>query len=349
MKGAYFLNNRERYYYFDFLRVAAVLGVIVVHLSAQYWYTSDIKSLAWQSLNFYDSITRWVVPVFIMISGALFLSPEKEIPLRKIYSKYILRLLIALIFWSFFYALIKYNDEKNFRKALETFILGDLHLWFLYMIMGLYMILPFMKKIAASEILTKYFLVLALLFASIFPHVIKIISLFSVENGVLFERFINRFRVNLVLGYSGYFLLGYVLNNISITKRQERIIYFAGVVGFLITIFMTIVASFINGGPTEIFYTYFNVNVICESTAVFVFFKKHFTRENKIIRALSKYSFGAYLVHMAIVIELRAFGLDTMTFNPLFSVPVIAVIVFVISFFISGVLNHIPILKKYIV
>ena len=96
-------------------------------------------------------------------------------------------------------------------------------------------------------------------------------------------------------------------------------------------------------------YSSHSVNVMCESVAVFVFFKRHFTRESRIIWTLSKYSFGAYLVHAAVIGVIAKLGLDSLTFNPLFSVPVISVIVFTVSFVISAVMNHIPMLKKYVI
>ena len=83
---------------------------------------------------------------------------------------------------------------------------------------------------------------------------------------------------------------------------------------------------------------------------VFIFFKRNFYRANKFIRHLSQYSFGAYLVHDEIIIQVtRRIGLNAFSFNPVISVPVIALIVFVISFVISAVINNIPVLKKYIV
>lgn len=88
---------------------------------------------------------------------------------------------------------------------------------------------------------------------------------------------------------------------------------------------------------------------MCEAAAVFVFFRERLNFPVRFMRALSQYSFGAYLAHPAVIEFLAELGLDSLTFSPAASIPVIAVIVFVISFGISAVLNHIPVLKKYIV
>ena len=331
----------SRCHYFDFLRVAGAFAVMVLHVAASKWHTTDIHTFEWEVMNFYDSIVRWAVPVFVMISGALFLS--RDIPVRKIYSKYIFRIFTAFVFWSFFYVCL--NDILG-----VYFIQGRfLHMWFLFMIAGLYMIVPFVKKIAESESLTKYFLALAFLFAFVLPESVKIISLFSEEHGKIAGTFADNFHLQFVGGFTGYFLLGYFLNSAKISRRAERVIYFAGIAGFAATVLMSLHASLFMGKPSG-FYNDHTVNVMFESISVFVFFKAKFNRPSRIIRALSRYSFGAYLVHVAVIgIIMNKLGLNTLTFNPWLSIPVISVIVFVISFGISAVLNQIPVLKKYIV
>ena len=77
----------ERKTYCDYLRLIATFAVVVLHVAASNWYSTDVNGLEWQSFNFYDSVVRWGVPIFVMISGSLFLS--REISIRKIYSKYI--------------------------------------------------------------------------------------------------------------------------------------------------------------------------------------------------------------------------------------------------------------------
>ena len=339
----------SRKHYFDFLRVAACFAVIVIHVAAQNWYTTDVNSFEWQVLNFYDSIARFGVPIFVMISGALFLS--KDIPLRRIYSKYIFRIVTAFLFWSFAYAAMDYMKTGDILKASAQFIKGHYHMWFLFMIVGLYMIVPFMRKIAESESLTKYFLCLAVIFAYIIPEAVDIISVVSEKYSTFAGSVVNNFNMCFVMGFSGYFLLGHVLNTIELSPKVERAIYLAGILGAASTVLMSVFSSMIRN---ETFLLYDNhnnasLNVMCESAAIFVFFKRPFTREVRIIGRLSQYSFGAYLVHAAAINVIAKLGLDSLTFNPLFSVPAVSVMVFALSFGISAVLNHLLVLKKYIV
>ena len=304
----------------------------------------------WHVLNFYHGcLVRWAVPVFVMISGALFLNPDKNIPIKKLYSKYILRITSAFVFWSFLYSCAWYFEKQSgIIGAFKHFLSGNYHLWFLFMISGLYVIVPFVRQIAESHFLTQYFLMLTIIFTFIMPECANLIGLFSQESSILARKLINTIDLRFVSGYAGYFLLGYFLDRTYLSRKTELFIYTAGAAGLIISIITSALGSLYKNEPF-VSYGNFTVEVLCLSIAVFVFFKTHFNHENSIVRKLSQYSFGAYLVHAAVIPVLRKIGLHALTFNPVFSVPVIAVIVFMLSFIISAVLNHIPVLKKYIV
>ncbi len=86
-KSVYAEKPEKRIVYIDYLRVVAILGVIMLHVSAQNWYNIDVSSFAWQTFNFFDAISRYGVSIFVMISGALFLG--KDISIKTICKKYI--------------------------------------------------------------------------------------------------------------------------------------------------------------------------------------------------------------------------------------------------------------------
>ena len=132
-------QNNNRIFYIELLRVISMIAVVVLHTASAKINSIDIGNLDWQVLIFFDSATRWCVPVFVMISGILFLNPKKEITIKSIYQKYIPRLLVILLVWNFLYAVFSCFIDHAF--SLQTFIsnllLGPVHMWFLYMIIGL--------------------------------------------------------------------------------------------------------------------------------------------------------------------------------------------------------------------
>lgn len=82
--------KESRVAYFDYLRVYAIAIMIISHVSAQNWYVTDVNTFEWQTFNIFDSISRQAVPIFVMISGSLFL--EKSIQLKKLYKKNIFQI-----------------------------------------------------------------------------------------------------------------------------------------------------------------------------------------------------------------------------------------------------------------
>ena len=344
------MKNDSRVVYLDLLKIIASFAVIVLHTSAMYWARVDVNSFDWQVFNIYDSIVRWCVPIFVMVSGALFLS--RDISIKKIYSKYILRIIIAFIVWSLVYALIDLYHGCSFETFVIQFIKGHYHLWFLYMIVGLYMIIPFLKKIIQDEKLIRYFLILSFIITMIIPICIDLLNpIFPTVCDVI-KYILEKTSLEFVVGYSFYFVIGYCLYNKVINKKTEIIIYILGLFGIIITILGTMIITHIYQEPLAIFYKNLTFNVALTSIAIFVFFKQHSNIANKypgLIYKLSKYSFGVYLVHLIILETLDKYDINVLLFNSFLSVPFISIIVIIISYIVSAVLNNIPVLKKYIV
>lgn len=338
--------------YFDYLRVFAALAVMILHISAQNWYSTDVNQIEWQTFNFFDSIVRWGVPVFFMISGSLFLT--NEVPIKRLYLKYILRMVVAFCFWSVIYAL--FADLDKAQRILVT-IQGHYHMWFILTIIGLYICVPLIKPIVSNDDRIRYFLMLSLLFTFIIPQTITLINDFGrgfFINGInAVKSDVDNMNLHFVIGYVGYFILGYYMNRVDLTRRQRVIIYILGILGFAFTVMADLAVALKTQAYCSHYYSAFTLNVLFEAVAVFTWFKYrkyNHQRLNAAAQKLSRYSFGAYLVHALIIEQLNfRLGINTLSFHPVLSVLFIAAITFISSFAISALLNHIPIIKKYIV
>lgn len=345
----------NRIIYLDYLRVIATVAVMMLHVAAQHWYTSDIRSLNWHVFNVYDGATRWCVPVFVMISGALFL--PRDVSTKTLYKKYILRLVVAYLVWGVIYSLLNPLlglADFSLGYMLRTVISGAAHMWFLPMIVGLYMCIPLLRPIARDRKLAAYFLLLAFLFQFLRPIVFNLTQDFAgglAAKGVSeLQNVFASMSLHLVLGYAGYFVAGYVLRQAEIGPKLRGVIYALGVLGLLATIFLTVFVSYRGAMMTDTYYSYFSLNVALMATALFVLFKykvKASPRAQRRMPRLSKYSFGAYLVHVLIIDIVKSVGLETIRFTPILSVPVITLIVAVLSFAISFILNKIPFVNQY--
>ena len=170
-------EKSERVLYLDAIRGAATIAVIILHIAAQNFYINPHEP-AWNIFNLIDSGVRWGVPVFVMISGALFL--EKDISIKDILRKYIFRIAVAYVFWSALYAfLYKYhNGNASIKDTLREFLLGHYHMWYLPMIAGLYLVIPLMKPITQDELAEKWFIILGCIFTIVLPHMSSLAPFF---------------------------------------------------------------------------------------------------------------------------------------------------------------------------
>lgn len=353
----------KRKVYCDYLRLVATFAVVFIHVAASNWSNVDVNGIQWQVFNIYDSLVRWGVPIFVMISGALFLN--RDVPIKNIYSKYVLRMVIAFVSWSLFYAILttdtfQHGLINSLKSHIGTLVTGHYHMWFVLMIIGLYMCIPFMKKIISDETVMKYFLKLSFIFAFLIPWVLKIVNDFVGSNNSMIQKMVTTIDSNLmnmgmsmVLGYSFYFILGYYLDRIEIKKDVRVMIYVAGILGFIFTVVADAGMSIKTQVANSNYYGNFEVNVLLEVIAVHTLFKYHtFQNEkvNQFVVVLSKFGFGAYLIHTFIIESMAAIlHFDTLSMNAWISVPLISIIVFGVSMGISAVLNHIPVIKKYCV
>lgn len=344
------VNAKSRIEYLDPLRILAMLAVIVLHVSCENWNSMNAASFEFQVFSAFNSISRWGVAAFVMISGAIFLN--RKIPMKVMLSRYILRLVIAYLFWSIVYSL--FISGNSLTGHLSTIVQGHYHMWFIPMMIGLYLCLPFFRAIVRNARITRYFLLLSLAFAFVVPYIVLLVSTFgsepvkkavSVLNGP-----VSDLNLNIVAGYASYFILGYYLNNTDIKKSLRILIYVLGILSFVSVVLLNSLASVKTQSTVGVFSGDFSLNTLLEAAALFLAFKYGKCRSSRPVTYLSKCCFGAYLVH-ALVIEqtVKLTGLNTLSFYPLLSVPVISLIVFIVSFSVSALINRIPFINKYIV
>lgn len=220
----------QRTIYFDYLRVIACFAVIVLHVSAMQIQNYSVPTIEWNVINLYDSATRFCVPIFLMISGALFLNPEKQLSWRRLYTHYIFRIAIAFIFWSFIYACYVFtpNEEPSF---FTLFLWGHVHLWFLWLIVGQYMLVPILRTIVQNRLVMEYFLSFSLMLGYVFPFVFELLRLFVtpllpiVELG---EMCFDKLHLQMFSGYTFFFVLGHYLHTTILKRNIENILIVLG-------------------------------------------------------------------------------------------------------------------------
>lgn len=343
--------------YMDIMRILAAFAIVMIHASTETWASSPIGSAAWNTMNFYDAISRWGVPVFVMISGALFLGREHTY--KKLFQKNILHILIVFIVWNLVYATVPYIRHPEMLQPSSVvdrfFELGN-HLWFLLMILGIYLIVPMLRKIVENEKIAWAFVILSFIFAVFLPQAIDLLKLGSDSAAAIINRFVSALKLNFVLGYPGYFVLGYLLHKTALKTGVRITLYLLGLLGAAATVFGTWLLSVQEGKVNLLFFDYITVNVFFTAVAVFVAVKQLFDRPIKSEKGsnwlafFSRCTFGVYLVHpLLIQFAVNLFRFDVANWFPILSIPVFAIVIFVISSLISFVMNKIPFVRKWLV
>lgn len=342
---------KNRILWLDLLRIAAAFAVVLTHVTR-----SSLRSAAfsnpriWLQMVSFNSAVRWQNPVFFMISGALLLGREPNIP--KLYKKNLLRFVIAFFVWSTVYAILQFDPQQGAIKLIRNIIDGPSIFWFIPTLAGLYMLTPLFRQLVKNERYMKYYLVISFIFAFVLKQAASIAGLFSEGlESMLLE---PRSRLGLSVGNSSfYFVFGYYLANVKLSKKQSTAAAVLGLIGFISTAAGTVILSRIMGYSVELLFNLATVNALLESMLVFLAFRKLFEnhtfgeRAQRVITSVSKWTFGTYLIHFAIILILQQYGIHALRFTPLISVPILSVSIFAVSLLISALLNQIPIFNKY--
>lgn len=346
-------KNTCRIIYLDYLRIISAFFIIIIHVAAQNKYVTDVNSYEWQVFNVYDGMSRWAVSVFIMISGALFLN--KDVSIKDMYMKYVFKMLTEFLFWSLIYAI--YSNGKDVGEIIYAVIHGHYHMWFILMITGLYICTPIIKLVKDNTRIMLYFMVLALIFSIIIPQIVSLVNDFGNNRLQILVNSLNDsidiMGMKMVMGYTCYYLLGYYLNKIDLSREKRFVLYFCGIIGIFVTIYLDAILSIDKGVCVSDYSVPLSMNVLLTSSAVFVLFKQYFSNYDKMgfhLYKISEFCLGIYLVH-PLVIDLldKCIAINTLSFNAVVSVFIISIIVFVGSLLVAVILKTIPIIRKFIV
>lgn len=335
--------------YISVLNVLAAISVVIIHTNGwSFWsYTTD---KIWVINNIIESVFYFAVPIFFMTMGVTLIGYREKYSTKEFLKKRFGKTLIPFIFWSLFG--IFYQVVITGRMTLDTISFVTLFnaimstsyvyiFWFFIALFAVYLFVPLLSSVEKGlrKNVFSYLLICCLFFNSVFPFINNIFNL----------------RLNLpisfVLGneYVVYLLLGYLLHNCKLNKKQEIFIYVLGIVGLLMHIIGTYNLSISSFMIDKTYKGYTNVPCILYSSAIFLFVKNICgVIKNKrffiTVNILKDYTFAIYLLHWFVM------DLITIIFNPntrnllyTFGMPVIII---PICLFLTYAIRKIPIIKK---
>jgi len=178
--------------FLDVLRVLATCAVVLMHVLTGATDVTDASIVPeYRSLllSVMDLVT-WCVPIFLLISGYLFLNPERTLTYPVMIKKYCRRIALAILLFGVPYAASELVvAERTFRirmipEALKMTLTGHTwsHMWYLYLILFLYLITPLLKKVLRVLPVWGVAAVMAVIFlgSSVAPFLNKVLDVNSI-------------------------------------------------------------------------------------------------------------------------------------------------------------------------
>lgn len=328
----------------DSCRLIAMLGVIVIHVSAPIFYNYKNIGLGdFLTANALDSIARVAVPLFAMLSGALLLGRETSGAFRGVASR-IIKVAVPLAFWSVIHVFwISYWQglPLNIPSALAQALNGPVmyHLWFVYMIIGIYIVLPLLQPLSAALLSSKYF-------AAYF------FAIWFLTNAVRIyhhEPLLNHLVLTDFLHWPGYFLLGFYLAHSEAVKKLST--WYSGIMFVLASVTTFLASWYLNSKsptPVETALEYFSPNVMIASIAAFMLIGKIRISEKlaRPVAFLSGLVFPVYFMHLLVIDLIKAgmfgFTLPLATLSTFGSIVSLSLSAFVVCLILTALSRLVP-------
>jgi surface polysaccharide O-acyltransferase-like enzyme len=355
------MSKKETLLWADVLKIASIFAVVLIHAAAPFLLQYHKQGgAAWWAGNAYDSLARWCIPLFFMLSGAFLIPEASQLSLKSFFSRRFRRVFIPFVVWSGIYFLwrIHVNGEAlAWKSFLPLFLREPLyyHLWFFYVLVELYLLAPIVAvfTVHARKSTLWYFFILCIIFGSLLPQI---------QTYVKLDTYFTLGKSSAIFAYVGIFMLGHVLREI-LPSAAVRVVW---TLIFLLALSVTAFGTYLltvrqnNGVLGELFYEYFSVNVTLMAVAVYLNGKcipqpAGGTADKPVLNLIQLIATcvpGIYLIHPMMMTlfarEVLGFTLTGANLPPTFGIPLFALAVFTGSLICVLVLKLIPGIK-YIV
>lgn len=340
-------STKVRIKYVDALKLIGILAIISLHVF-QIW--DDFVPIS--------EITRFGVPVFLMVTGALLLN--RDIPIDSFsnvsafFKKKIVRLVYPFVFYLIIYALI---NPEPFN------ILG--YNWYFWMIICVYLSIPIINKFVLNSSIEEIeYWVWLIVISSI---ILQILNVYRIKNFIDLTFFLSPIT---------YLILGYYFSKKEFKYSKTSIINICILLFIISTAFKMMgrvdilpLDAVMNRDAiiTKIFTTYLDVGVfqIIQASSIFLIIKNIYESKegiynkirnilekksvNNFILSVSKASYGMYLVNRTFMLfcDYHIKILELSLKKEILFFIIITFSVFILSWALVVILSKIPVIKKF--
>ncbi len=339
-------NTGHRLAWADLMRTLSIFLVVAVHTSAPVIQSTAGRDFSdWLSGHSLNVIARASVPMLFMLSG-FFLLPVDD-GMGSFFRRRFQRVVVPFVFWSIFYLFWKragyagYHPIGAIKEILLSLIQGpaEYHLWFVYELLGIYLLVPLFRRMVDGRRETVLWYFTGLWFIS--GPLLRWVGFFTPYGFEADLGFLSR--------YIGYFVLGYLLGRLSISRMGSVI---AGVV-YLLALSGTIygITYFAYHAPKGVRFlqNLLSLNMVVLSLSCFIWLRElshavihRWPGVIRWIERIAPCSFGIYLVHVWVWNLVRRYGVSSTQSPAWLFILLSAVVVFGVSWGLVALLRRIP-------
>ena len=346
----------QRLFALDLLRVLACFLVVWQHITECYYINPDLSIPTHEGMpviGWMNSMTPIEVPLFVMISGYLLLPLKMDV--TSFFKRRFTRILIPFVVWCVIYALyymVTRGDSfmdlvRNVAHIPVNFGVEIGHMWFIYMLLGLYMLVPVISPWlvqCTKRQLQAYLGIWA--FTTCLPY----IHLLFPE--VLGECFWNPTpMLHYFTGFAGYFVLGYYIKRYGALSSRLAWPMLVGGYLFTVAVYQYRLGKVSMVPDLEVCWRFCGVNIAVMAYAVFSLVSRIKWQETGVfgrwISQVSGLSYAIYFVHLILVFAWHGWLGDSLK-HVYIQIPVLTIGAFLSSYVVVWVLSKLPKAKVWL-
>ena len=350
-------KEKKRYFGIDLIRVFACYLVMQTH-AGELYYIGDGGVLLKHDKNIwpgiFNSLARICVPLFAMISGYLLLPMKTDYItfLKKRFTRVSFPFIIFCILYDIYFYITGFIDLKtmflNIPKIFVNYGTEIGHLWYIYMIMGIYLFIPIISpwiKTAQKEHFYYYFAMWFVSLFNVYIHYIfpEVWGECYWNNTSLFQSFIGNF---------GYAVLGAFIK----IHLKDYNLYITGAILYIVGSGITMLGFFYRRPVAEtckeieLTWHFNTINVAMATFGMFLLLRKVECKNKKIVSLFNDIalkSYGMYLIHIFFLFFIK-YLFNATEQNPGWCIFVTAFLNFIISYLAVKAISYIP-YSEYII
>lgn len=328
----------------------AIYLVVMAHVAIWQAMASEAFTFNWWLGGWLFYLAHVSIPIFVMISGALLLDDSRRESPGQFYRRRMVRVGIPLVVWTCVYLAVRVfldKEELSAGRALRLVLTGDpyYHLWFLYMIVGLYALTPPLRTFVRCAGRTERWLVIVMGLVLANAYFQADVLLWNNQRSI-FTMFVP---------WIAFYLAGYELRRLDPKKVPLwclgiAVLISAGYLAAFFDVFMDIAG----GVGVRYLFDFFSPPIVFLSIAIFWAASLHEStakplagRRRKAIEWVSATTLGVYVLH-PLVLDLLRIGFSDHADEGSFigGVIVVPLFTFVACSLVTTLLMRLPLLRR---